>query len=229
MNSTNVQLHTDFCSPPRMGSNTKRMKAHPLPQELSPGPVHDAVARRASGRRRFLTQVGDPSDPEGLFASMELYLEHLGVKGYTPTGIHNVERYIRAFMRWCEPRALTRPAQIAKADMESYQRYLFHHRKADGEPLSVFSRRSALVPLRGFFRWLARENDIPCDPAADMALPRMQHVLPHQVLTAREAERVLRQPDTRRPQGGRDSKNGVRFTSRQQERGQVHFPTCEGG
>lgn len=204
MNSTDAQLHADSCSPPRIDSKAKRMRVHPLRREPSPGPAQDAVARRASGRRRFLTQVGDPSDPEGLFASMELYLEHLGVKGHTPTGIHNVERYIRTFMRWCEPRALTRPAQIARADMESYQRYLFHRRKADGEPLSVFSRRSALVPLRGFFRWLALEDDIPRDPAADMALPRMQHVLPHQVLTAREAERVLRQPDTRRPQGVRD-------------------------
>jgi integrase/recombinase XerD len=156
------------------------------------------------GRGRFLIPVGDPSDPQGLFVAMELYLEHLGVQGHTPTGIHNVERYLRAFMRWGEPRALIRPAQVTKTDIESYQRYLFHHRKANGEPLSVFSQRSALVPVRGFFRWLAREKNMRRDPAADVALPRVQHVLPHQVLTAREAERVLRQPDTRKPQGVRD-------------------------
>lgn len=149
-------------------------------------------------------QVGDPSEPEGMFAYMQHYLEYLGVKGHTPTGIYNVERYIRAFIRWSELRALTRPAHVTKEDIESYQRYLFHHRKSDGEPLSIFSQRSALVPLRGFFRWLARESHIPCNPAVDLELPRAKHVLPSQVLTAKEAERVLRQPDTRSPGGIRD-------------------------
>jgi len=99
---------------------------------------------------------------------------------------------------------LARPRQVTKADIESYQRYLFHHRKNDGEPLSIFSQRSALVPLRGFFRWLARERCVSRDPAIDIELPRVKHVLPSQVLTATEAERVLRQPDTRRPTGLRD-------------------------
>jgi integrase/recombinase XerD len=162
------------------------------------------MARHTANRRRFLTQVGDPSDPDGLFACMQHYLEYLGVKGHTPMGIYNVERYIRAFIRWCEPRALARPQQISKTDIESYERYLFHRRKEDGEPLSIFSRRSALVPLRGFFRWLARENLVLRDPAASIELPRATHVLPNQVLTATEAERVLRQPDTHRPGGMRD-------------------------
>lgn len=135
---------------------------------------------------------------------MQRYLEYLGVKGHTPTGIYNAERYLRSFIRWCEPHNLVRPKHITKADVESYQSYLFHHRKDDGEPLSIFRQRSALVPLRGFFRWLARENYVSRDPAVDIELPRVKHVLPNQVLTAIEAERVLRQPDTRRPVGVRD-------------------------
>lgn len=162
------------------------------------------MTRHTANRRRFLTRVGDPSDPEGMFICMQHYLEYLGAKGHTPMGIYNVERYVRAFIRWCEPRALARPRQVTQADVESYQRYLFHHRKSDGEPLSIFSQRSALVPLRGFFRWLARKNYLSHNPAADMELPRVKHVLPSQVLTAREAERVLRQPDTHRPGGIRD-------------------------
>lgn len=204
MNSTGVQPHDDSRSPPRPDSSPRKVEARPPQQKPLSGPALDPAASRARGRRRFMTPVGDPSDAEGLFAAMERYLEHLGVMGHTPVGIHNVERYIRAFMSWCEPRALTRPTQIAKADVESYQRYLFHYRKADGEPLSIFSQRSALVPLRGFFRWLARENLIPRDPAADLALPRAPQVLPQQVLTAPEAERVLRQPDIRQPLGLRD-------------------------
>lgn len=151
-----------------------------------------------------MKQVGDPSDQQGLFVRMQHYLEYLGVRGHTSSGIYNSERYIRAFICWCEPRGVTRPVQITKAHLESYQRYLFHHRKPDGEPLSVFSQRSALVPLRGFLRWLARENHITRDLAVDLELPRMKYVLPNQVLTAAEAQRVLQQPDTRCARGVRD-------------------------
>lgn len=203
MKLIDVTHHTQICSPPRRVL-VRNDKVHPSERRPSSSTIRGSLARHAARQRRFLTQVGDPSDPEGLFVYLQHYLEYLGVKGYTPMGIYNVERYIRAFIRWCEPRALVRPTQIAQTDIEFYQRHLLHHRKANGEPLSIFSQRSALVPLRGFFRWLARERVIPSDPAMEIELPRMQRVLPHQILTAVEAERVLRQPDTRAPVGTRD-------------------------
>lgn len=162
------------------------------------------MARRVARRARFLTPVGNPADPQGLFAYMQRYIEHLGVKGYTEQGIYGAERNIRAFIRWCEPRALARPTEITKPIIERYQRHLFYHRKENGEPLSVFSQRSALVPLRGFFRWLTKQNHLLYNPASDLELPRMKRVLPKHVLTESEAERVLALPDVREPVGIRD-------------------------
>lgn len=159
---------------------------------------------RQRAPRRFLTPVGNPADPQGLFAYLQRYVEHLGVKGYTAAGIHNSERYIRSFIRWCEPRALSRPNEITKPVLERYQRHLFYHRKDNGEPLSVFSQRSALVPLRGWFRWLTKQNHLLYNPASDLELPRMKRVLPKHVLTADEAERVLAQADVRDLIGVRD-------------------------
>jgi integrase/recombinase XerD len=162
------------------------------------------MARRTERRVRFLTPAGNPSDPQGLFAYLQRYIEHLGVKGYTEMGIHNAERYVRAFIRWCEPRALTQPTEITKPIIERYQRHLFYHRKDNGEPLSVFSQRSALVPLRGYFRWLTKQNYLLYNPASDLELPRMKRVLPKHVLTESEAERVLAGADVREPMGIRD-------------------------
>ena len=162
------------------------------------------MARRTARRTRFQTPAGNLADPEGFAAYLQRYVEHLGVKGYTEAGIHNAERYVRTFIRWCEPRALTRPNEITKPIIERYQRHLFYHRKDNGEPLSVFSQRSALVPLRGFFRWLTRHNYLLYNPAADLELPRMKRVLPKHVLTEHEAERVMQQPDVRDPIGVRD-------------------------
>jgi integrase/recombinase XerD len=162
------------------------------------------MARRTARRSRFLTPAGNLADPEGFAAYLQRYVEHLGIKGYTEAGIHNAERYIRAFIRWCEPRALTRPNEITKPIIERYQRHLFYYRKDNGEPLSVFSQRSALVPLRGFFRWLTKQNHLLYNPASDLELPRMKRVLPKHVLTEAEAERVMQQPDVHDPIGIRD-------------------------
>lgn len=163
------------------------------------------MPRRSKVRRsRFRTPVGNPSDPEGLFAYLQRYLEYLGVKGYTEMGVYNIERYVRTFIAWCEPRGLTRPVEITKPILERYQRHLFYHRKDNGEPLSVFSQRSALVPLRSYFRWLTRQNLLLYNPASDLELPRMKRVLPKHVLTEEEAERVMQQPDVRDPIGIRD-------------------------
>lgn len=187
----------------RRDADTKQpAAAHQLSQE--PFGMVTAMIRRGTNRKTIIGASLGPPEPEGLSFYLRRYLEYLGMKGHTPMGIYNVERYLQAFIHWCEPHALARPAQVGKADIELYQRYLFHHRKADGEPLSVFSQRTALVPLRGFFRWLAREGHIARDPAVDIELPRAHHVLPSQILTATEAECVLRQPDTRRPGGLRD-------------------------
>jgi len=161
-------------------------------------------------RRGHFTQgdytraTGAPGDLRGLFAAMRRYLEHLGVKGYTKMGRYSAERYIRDFIIWADERGVTHPSQVSHQVLERYQRFLFHYRKKDGEPLAVASRRSKITPLRGFFKWLTRQGEIPANPAADIELPRKIKRLPQAVLTLAEAERVLAMADVGTPIGLRD-------------------------
>lgn len=147
---------------------------------------------------------GAPGDLRGLLAALHRYLEHLGVKGYTPMGRHNAERYIREFIVWADARGVTHPQQVSRAVLERYQRWLHHYRKADGEPLAVASRRSKIVPLRGFFKWLTRTGEIPANPASDLDLPRQIKRLPRAILTTAEAETVMASVDLGTPIGLRD-------------------------
>lgn len=87
---------------------------------------------------------------------------------------------------------------------DRYQLYLVRYRKRDGEPLSVASRRSKIIPLRGYFRWLTRCGVIAVNPAAELDLPRFNRRLPRTVLSAAETEQVLALPDTNTPRGLRD-------------------------
>lgn len=155
-------------------------------------------------RARFNRVVGDPRDPEGLYRAMLRHLEALAVKGYTEASCYNAERYLRDFIAWCDLRSLTRPDQITQAILEAYQRSLFYYRQKNGEPLSAYSQRAKLSPLKTFFKGLTRQGEIGANPASELDLPRLPRRLPRHILSVEEMERVLGLPDIGTPLGLRD-------------------------
>jgi integrase/recombinase XerD len=97
-----------------------------------------------------------------------------------------------------------RPAEVTRPMLERYQRWLYHYRKPDGEPLSFRSQAQRLLPVRAFFRWAARSSHVLYNPASELELPKVERRLPPPPLTAAEAEAVLAQPDITTPLGLRD-------------------------
>jgi len=160
--------------------------------------------RRKGERHQFQTPIGNLSDVESFAAYLARYIEALGIKHCTEATLYNNERYLRHFIRWGEDRALTRPNEITKPIIERYQRHLYYYRKQDGEPLSINSQRCHLTPLKGFFKWLTRNNHILYNPASEIELPKLQRRLPKYVLTQTEVETIMNQPDTSDPYGVRD-------------------------
>ena len=156
------------------------------------------------GSRKPPRQFGNPTDRRGMAALIAAFLEWLRTHGYSEHTIRNRELYLGYFTIWCEDRGITRPAEVTKPVLERYQRYLYHYRKKDGDPLSFRSQHSRLVPIRAFFKWLARNNHILYNPASEIELPKLEHRLPKAVLTATEAEQILSQPDITEPLGIRD-------------------------
>lgn len=156
------------------------------------------------GQHTPLPPIGDPSDPDSLYAFMLRFLEWMRVQNYAERTTENREVYLRFLIQWCEDRGLSRPAEITKPILERYQRYLFHYRKDNGEPLSVRSQYTRLVPVRAYFKWLAKANHILYNPASEIELPRLEKRLPKHVLTQSEAETILNQPDINTPMGIRD-------------------------
>lgn len=162
------------------------------------------VSTLKKGPKRFLKPVGNPADPDGLFAYLQRYLDYLRVKGCTEATVWGTERYLRDFIAWCDTRALERPHEITKPILEAYQRFLHYYRKADGQPLSHHSQRGKLIPLKGFFKWLTRHNHILYNPASELEMARLPRRLPKHVLSIEDVEAVMRQVDTGDPLGLRD-------------------------
>lgn len=143
-------------------------------------------------------------DPDSLASFMVRWLAHLAVRNYAETTLVNRRTALSQLILWCAERGIEQPRDVTKPILERYQRHLFYYRKADGSPLSPRTQAHRLIPIRGFFRWLARENFILSNPASDLELPRAQRRLPGAVLTAEEAEAVLAVPDAGDPIGLRD-------------------------
>lgn len=148
--------------------------------------------------------VGDADDPEGLVVWSRRYVDHLTVKGYSPRTIKTTQGYLMLFAEWCWDRGLTKPTEITRPILESYQKWLFYRRKPNGKPLTFSSQRQRLQRLRVFFRWLSRQNVTLANPAADLELPRVPRRLPKAILTEREVEQVFAIADTTDAIGLRD-------------------------
>ena len=147
---------------------------------------------------------GDLRDPGTLGALLSAFLSHLAVTGATERSVTSRRITLSAFLRWCHDRDLPRAGQITRPILQAYQRHLFHHRKQNGEPISLRSQTARLQAVRAFFRWLCRESYLLSNPASELTLPRAGFHLPRAVLTLEEAEAVLALPDLTTPLGLRD-------------------------
>jgi integrase/recombinase XerD len=143
-----------------------------------------------------------PESP--LAALLEKHLADLRVKNYSEYTVRNRHVHIGFFLVWCLERGISEPVDVTRTVLESYQRHVFHYRKKNGEPLGFTGQHSRLVPLRVWFRWMARQHYILHNPASELELPRTGFRLPKAVLTAQEAELVLQQPNLNDPLGLRD-------------------------
>ncbi|HXY25945.1 MAG TPA: site-specific tyrosine recombinase XerC [Candidatus Acidoferrum sp.] len=111
---------------------------------------------------------------------------------------------IARFIRWASWRRIANPKAVTRSILEGYQRHLYYHRRKNGKPLTFCTQYSWLVPVRTWFRWLAKNNHIHHNPAADMEMPKIEKRLPRAVLSQKEAEHAILQPDISEPLGLRD-------------------------
>ena len=147
------------------------------------------------GRRKPAPVIGDPTDPRGMAAMRDRYLEHIAVRNYSPRTVEGRTVYLNYFIKWCEDRAIVRPGDVTKPIIDRYQRWLYHYRNEDGKPLTFSSQYTHLSPLKAWFKWLARENFILFNPASELDMPRLNRSLPKHILTASEVDQVINGAD----------------------------------
>ncbi len=145
----------------------------------------------------------DP-DPAGMVVLLSRYLEWLAVRNYSEKTVKIRRTCCGYFVAWAEQRGVGKPSEVSRPVVERYQRFLFNLRKHNGDPLSVRTQVSRLAAVQAWFKWLTKGNHVPFNPAGELDMPRQEPRLPRAVLTEREVEEVIAQPDVSDPLGQRD-------------------------
>lgn len=147
---------------------------------------------------------GNRSDPAGWPLVVEDFLTDLSARGYSPATVRARRQALAVFAQWALDRGLDGPAAVSRPVLVRYQRWLFHYRKADGDPLTFRSQNARLLPVRALFAWCVKNGHLAANPASDLDLPKVEQRLPKAALTAAEAETVLAVPDEKTVSGLRD-------------------------
>ena len=139
-----------------------------------------------------------------MYTLCDEYLVWLSARNFSDDTVRTSRACIGYFLEWCRERSIEDVAEITRPVLERYQRSLYHFRKKDGAPLTFRTQISRLRSLKGWFRWLARQNYLLHNPASELILPRLENRLPKYVLNVEEMEAILRQPDVSTVEGLRD-------------------------
>ncbi len=132
------------------------------------------------------------------------FLEWSAARGLSDQTLETRENALRRFIAWCDERDLSHPKDVTLPVLERYQRYLYHYRKPNGEPLTFGTQQTRLVPLKAFFQWATRERHLLYNPASELLLPRLPRRLPKHILSVADIESLIGQPDIATPSGLRD-------------------------
>ena len=146
----------------------------------------------------------DPAAANGLRAYQSAFLEWTLTTGLSPATAQTRSRALDRFILWCDERGLQRPHDITRPILQRYQNYLYHYRKADGQPLSFNTQSTQLYPIVAFFKWCVRDNHLLYNPASELVLPKPPRQLPKNLKSVAEIEMILNQADIDTPSGLRN-------------------------
>lgn len=125
------------------------------------------------------------------------FLNKLSVeRGLSKNTVESYGRDVRQFSEYTDSIGLS-PLNMNKTNIIAYLMYL----QKSGKATSSISR--SLAALRSFYQYLYNNKKIDKDPTVNLESPKIEKKLP-QVLTVKEVELLLSQPNRSDPKGNRD-------------------------
>ena len=109
-----------------------------------------------------------------------------------------------SFFRFLEQKAITDVQGITTATLTDFQRWFYYQPTKRGQARGVVNQNLVLATVKSFFRFLKNEGFIHGNPAEAVEYAREPRSLPRNVLTPKEANRIIDSIDTTTALGYRD-------------------------
>ena len=134
------------------------------------------------------------------------YLDALHVRNFAHRTIINRAHQLRWLKRFCEQRqpCITEIEVIGPDVLVEFQSWFYHEPTINGTARSVGNQNNVTSGVRDLFTHLKRAGFIVNDPGSALVYARKQRTLPRDVLTTKEAKRILEVVDTGTTTGYRD-------------------------
>lgn len=126
------------------------------------------------------------------------FINYLGVeRGLALNTLESYGRDLKQYSQYLGNDEAERFDRVSRNSIVAYLRHL----QRQGKATATIARR--LAALKAFYQFLVRENYLDKDPTANLESPKLEKRLP-KVLTIKEVEQLLRQPQPTTPTGMRD-------------------------
>lgn len=132
------------------------------------------------------------ADPPGVLMQLaERYLDHLAVeRGVAPNTVAAYRRDLRLYLADLTERGIDDPAAVGEPEVGAFLENLRENEYAPGKRYSAATVARVLAAVRGFHRYLLREEVTKLDPAWMIGSPRTPRALP-KALEQDEVEALL--------------------------------------
>jgi len=135
---------------------------------------------------------------------LDRYRAELSLRNYSPHTIYKQLAALNLLFRFLQETGQSEVIGLTTAALHDFQRWHFYQPTNRATTRGIAYQNRVLAAIKGLFKFLHTENLIARDPAAPLAYAREPQTLPRNVLTPREAKRIIETPDIRTALGYRD-------------------------
>jgi integrase/recombinase XerD len=129
------------------------------------------------------------------------FKEHLQVRGCSPSTVDLYTGQARRFLQAVDAGDVR---QVTKGHIEAYIEGLYRHKTDKGKSYTIGTICTKVRAIKRLFEYLEASNRVFIDPAESIREPQKDKSLPRHVLTRKEMEKILDQPNLALMTGIRD-------------------------
>jgi integrase/recombinase XerD len=143
-----------------------------------------------SGSVGRVTDAAPQTRPAPIERAVRLYLDHLAVeRGLARNSLLAYTRDLQRYLAYCAGRGITEVSEVTETHIADFV-VVLRSGDADHAPLAASSAGRAVVAVRGFHRFAAREGLTGSDPGKAVRPPTLTKKLP-KAITVSEVEAIL--------------------------------------